>query len=88
MGVTGLVIWYNVATTNWMPRWWIDVATTIHFYEAILATLAIIVWHLYAVLFDPDVYPMNWACFDGKISKHFYEHEHGADVETLNESPE
>ncbi len=54
---------------TWIPRWWIDIATTIHYYEAILATLAIIVWHLYHVIFDPDVYPMNWAWFDGKVSE-------------------
>lgn len=73
MGITGLMIWANVATATWLPRWWIDIATTIHLYEAILATLAIIVWHLYAVIFDPDSYPMNWAWFDGKVSEE--EHE-------------
>jgi cytochrome b subunit of formate dehydrogenase len=88
MGVTGLMIWYNVATTNWMPRWWIDVATTIHFYEAVLATLAIIVWHFYNIFFDPDIYPMNWAWFDGKISDHFYKHEHAADYERAKREAE
>lgn len=83
MGVTGLMIWYNVTTSKLLPRWWIDVATTIHFYEAILATLAIIVWHLYNVIADPDAYPMNWAWFDGKMSKHYYEHEHALAAEEL-----
>jgi len=32
----------------------------------VLATLAIIVWHFYQVIFDPDVYPMNFAWLDGK----------------------
>jgi len=43
---------------GWKPAgaWWIDVATSIHFYEAILATLAIVVWHFYQVFLDPDVY--------------------------------
>ncbi len=52
----------------------------IHWYEAILATLAIIVWHLYGVIFDPDAYPMNWAWFDGKMSIEQYEHEHPLDI--------
>jgi cytochrome b subunit of formate dehydrogenase len=69
MAVTGLVIWYFVEVATWIPRWWIDVATTIHYYEAILATLAIVVWHLYHVIFDPDVYPMNWAWFDGRSAE-------------------
>jgi hypothetical protein len=50
--------------------------TTIHYYEAILACLAIVVWHLYHVIFDPDVYPLNWACWKGKVSKHWQEEEH------------
>jgi hypothetical protein len=62
-----------------MPRWWLDVATAIHFYEAVLATLAIIVWHFYQVFFDPDVYPMNWAWWDGKMTLHHYRDEHGLD---------
>jgi glycosyltransferase involved in cell wall biosynthesis len=61
-----------------LARWWVDVATAIHFYEAILATLAIVVWHFYQVFFDPDVYPMNWAWWDGKMpGGEHYRHEHG-----------
>ena len=41
-------------------------ATAIHFYEAVLATLAILVWHLYWVIFDPDVYPMDWSWWNGR----------------------
>jgi cytochrome b subunit of formate dehydrogenase len=76
MALTGLAIWYSVAVSTWIPRWWIDVATTVHYYEAILATLAILVWHFYHVIFDPDVYPMNWAWFDGKMSEEQFKEEH------------
>jgi cytochrome b subunit of formate dehydrogenase len=58
MGVTGLMIWFKMDVTHWLPRWAVDVALTIHYYEAILACLAIIVWHFYHVIFDPDVYPL------------------------------
>ena len=57
MGVTGLMVWFKMEVTQWLPRWAVDVALTIHYYEAILACLAIIVWHFYHVMFDPDVYP-------------------------------
>jgi formate dehydrogenase gamma subunit len=76
MGVTGVLIWFAVDATRLMPRWVIDVATTIHFYEAILACLAIIVWHFYHVMFEPGVYPMNWAWLDGKVSEHWMKEEH------------
>jgi cytochrome b subunit of formate dehydrogenase len=69
MGVTGFAIWFPVEVTRFLPRWAIDVATTIHYYEAILACLAIIVWHFYHVIFDPDVYPINWAFWDGRGPK-------------------
>ncbi len=45
-------------------EWAMDVATTVHFYEAILATLSIAVWHFYHVIFDPAVYPMDYCVAD------------------------
>lgn len=81
MGVTGLAIWLKIDVTQWLPRWVIDVAVTIHYYEAILACLAIIVWHFYHVMFDPDIYPMNWAWLDGKVPKKWHEEEHPLESE-------
>jgi cytochrome b subunit of formate dehydrogenase len=86
MASTGLMLWFKVAFGNLLPRWWLDVATAIHFYEAVLATLAIIVWHFYQVFFDPDTYPMNWSWWDGKVSFEHYREEHGLDTETLLEA--
>ncbi len=83
MAVTGVMMWANVSTGNLLARWWVDVATAVHFYEAILATLAIIVWHFYQVFFDPDVYPMNWAWWDGKMPVAQYRHEHELDTQAI-----
>lgn len=83
MAATGIMLWAKVSFGNLLPRWWLDVATAIHFYEAVLATLAIVVWHFYQVFFDPDTYPMNWAWWDGKMSFDHYSEEHGLDSETL-----
>ncbi|MGP8224899.1 MAG: cytochrome b/b6 domain-containing protein [Terracidiphilus sp.] len=47
MALTGIMMWAKVWVGNLLARWWVDVATSIHFYEAILATLAILVWHFY-----------------------------------------
>ncbi|HEY1731859.1 MAG TPA: cytochrome b/b6 domain-containing protein, partial [Terriglobales bacterium] len=80
MASTGLMAWFKVGVGERVPGWWVDVAITIHFYEAVLATLAIVVWHLYGVILDPDAYPMNWAWFDGRMSIEHYEHEHPMDV--------
>ena len=83
MAVTGIMLWAKVVVGNRLPRWWLDVATAVHFYEAILATLAILVWHFYQVFFDPDAYPMNWAWWDGQVPVEHYRAEHPLDLETL-----
>jgi cytochrome b subunit of formate dehydrogenase len=87
MGVTGLIIWLKIDVTRYLPRWAVDVATTIHYYEAILACLAIVVWHFYHVLIAPGTYPMNFAWWDGKVSKKWYEEEHPLDAKP-EETPE
>jgi cytochrome b subunit of formate dehydrogenase len=86
MAFTGIMLWAKIAVGNMFARWWLDAATAVHFYEAILATLAILVWHLYQVFFDPDVYPMNSAWRDGKMPFEHYKEEHELDTETLAEA--
>jgi cytochrome b subunit of formate dehydrogenase len=86
MAVTGIMMWAKVWVGNLLARWWVDVATSIHFYEAILATLAILVWHFYQVFLDPDVYPMNWAWWDGKMPVEQYRHEHALDAAAAGEA--
>ncbi|MCC6367964.1 MAG: cytochrome b/b6 domain-containing protein, partial [Bryobacterales bacterium] len=66
MGLSGVLLWFNNWSLAWLPKVWLDVATAVHLYEAILACLAILVWHLYSVIFDPDVYPVDPAFLTGK----------------------
>ncbi len=68
MGVTGIVLWFPTLITSFAPSWAIRAAELIHFYEAILATLAIIVFHLFFVIAHPEQYPMNLAWLTGKMS--------------------
>lgn len=69
MIITGLMLWANRFTLRWLPKSFSDLATAVHFYEAVLAGLAILVWHLYSVIFDPDVYPMETAWLTGRSVK-------------------
>ncbi|MCP4228899.1 MAG: hypothetical protein GY771_01955 [bacterium] len=75
MGSTGIYMWFDPYVQGYFPYWLYEVLRAIHFYEAILAVLAIIVWHLYFVIFDPAVYPMSFAWFDGKITEETLKHE-------------
>jgi formate dehydrogenase gamma subunit len=87
MGVTGLMIWFKLDVTMFLPRWVVDVALTIHYYEAVLACLAILVWHFYHVIFDPDIYPLNTACWDGRMSEEWQKHEHPLENQMLPAPP-
>src|SRR5512136_2551233 len=83
MGATGVILWFQDPFIGLLSKLGWDVARTIHFYEAVLATLAIIVWHLYFVIFNPDVYPMNIAWYTGTISEAEMEEEHPLELEAL-----
>lgn len=81
MGVTGLALWFKTQTLNLLPKWFIDLFLVIHFYEAILASLAILVWHLYWVVFDPAIYPLNKSMFTGTLPEEIYKEEHPLEFE-------
>jgi formate dehydrogenase gamma subunit len=74
MTVSGLLLWFNNFTLRYFPKWVSDAATAVHYYEALLATFAILIWHSYMVVFDPLVYPMDTAWLDGKVPADHYRH--------------
>jgi cytochrome b subunit of formate dehydrogenase len=65
MGVSGVLLWADNFVLSYFPKGLLDVAGVFHYYEAVLAALAILVWHLYSVILDPSVYPMNLAWLTG-----------------------
>jgi len=70
MGITGVLLWAHNFVLEYLSKVWLDIATAIHYYEAILATLAIVIWHFYAVIFDPEVYPLKWTLINGRAPEH------------------
>jgi len=78
MTATGFLLWFdNYFVSQWgIPKILLDVSLVIHYYEAWLAFLAILVWHLYGTIYSPSVYPMNTAWFAGRMPKQMYTHEH------------
>jgi len=74
MTVTGSLLWFNNFTLRHFPKWISDAATAVHYYEALLATFSILIWHFYMVIFDPLVYPMDTAWLNGKASADHYRH--------------
>jgi cytochrome b subunit of formate dehydrogenase len=74
MTVSGFLLWFNDFTLRYFPKWISDAATAIHYYEALLATFSILLWHFYMVIFDPLVYPMDTAWINGKVPADHYRH--------------
>lgn len=72
MAITGVLLWLNDWILAHLPHSGtiLAVSTAVHFYEAILATLAIVVWHFYAVIFDPEIYPIKWTLLTGRGPEH------------------
>ena len=78
---TGLMLWFDNWFISFLPKGFLDVALVVHFYEAWLASLAILVWHMYSVVFHPHVYPMNPSWITGTMPEEMYEHEHPGHLE-------
>jgi cytochrome b subunit of formate dehydrogenase len=70
MAATGFLLWFNSFALRHFPKWVTDASTALHYYEAILATLSILIWHMYTVVFDPEVYPMDPSWITGKRPTH------------------
>ena len=88
MIVTGLMQWYAEAAMIVFPKWTLDVARIIHGYEAILAFLAVIIWHFYNVHLHPGVFPMSMVWITGKISIEELKENHPLEYERLVASGE
>lgn len=69
---SGLILWFKEAFSKGV----FDIAREAHSDEGLLATLAIIVWHFYNVHFNPDVFPMSWVWWHGKLSESQMKHHH------------
>ncbi len=83
MTATGVVMWMENTFIGLFTKLGWDIARTVHFYEAWLAVLAIVVWHLYFVIFNPDVYPMNAAWITGTLPEDVLAEEHPLEYEDV-----
>ncbi|UCD84156.1 MAG: cytochrome b/b6 domain-containing protein [Deltaproteobacteria bacterium] len=66
---TGAILWFENLFLNIFPKYMFDISKEAHSDEALLATLAIVIWHFYNVHLNPDIFPMSWTWWTGKISK-------------------
>jgi hypothetical protein len=61
----------------------LDIAHEMHSDEALLATLAIVIWHFYNVHFNPERFPGTLMWWHGQISEHELKEEHPLEYEEM-----
>jgi cytochrome b subunit of formate dehydrogenase len=72
MILTGFMLWNPIAVTNALPGEAIPAAKTAHGWEAVLAVLAVLIWHFYSV----HLRHFNKSIFTGRMSEHEMLDEH------------
>lgn len=88
MIVTGFLLWFDNYVVRFLPKGVLDVALVIHYWEAWLALLAVLVWHLWSTVFNPHVYPMNPSWLTGTMPEEMYAHEHPQHLEDAKRETE
>ncbi|RME82130.1 MAG: hypothetical protein D6775_11710 [Caldilineae bacterium] len=79
MVVTGFILWNPISASRFLPGQFIPAAKAAHGGEAVLAALAIIVWHVYNV----HIKTFNRSMFTGKLTREEMEHEHALELELI-----
>jgi cytochrome b subunit of formate dehydrogenase len=79
MGITGFILWNPIATSKLLPGQVIPAAKAAHGGEALLAVLAIAVWHLYHV----HIRSFNKSMFTGYLSEEEMLEEHPLELADL-----
>jgi cytochrome b subunit of formate dehydrogenase len=76
MILTGAILWRPDWFLDWMPAWTFEVCRIVHGFEATLAFLAIIIWHMYHVHLRPGVFPMSRVFLNGRVTRAELRHHH------------
>lgn len=79
MAFTGFMLWNPIYTTRFMPGEAIPAAKAAHGGEAVLAVVAIIIWHFYHV----HLRHFNKSMFTGQLTEEEMAHEHPAELAEL-----
>ncbi|MFI5385339.1 MAG: cytochrome b/b6 domain-containing protein [Fimbriimonadales bacterium] len=83
MVVTGFVLWFPIYWGNRLPEIAISAALVAHGWEATLAFLAIITWHMYNEHFNPDSFPMSKVWLTGTMDEEEMDREHPIEKDRL-----
>ena len=80
---SGFFMWKVELSLSLFPLWLHDIFAIVHGYEAMLAFLAIIIWHMYNVHLNPDRFPGTMLWWHGQLSEHEMKEEHPLEYEEI-----
>ena len=83
IGSTGMILWFPVFFTRFLPGAAVNVATIIHSDEALLAVAFIFTIHFFNTHFRPDKFPMDPVIFTGRVSLEELRHDKPGEYEEL-----
>ena len=86
IGATGLMLWFPTFFTRVMPGWVINVATTIHSDEALLAVGFIFTVHFFNTHFRPEKFPMDTVIFTGGVPLEEFKRDRPREYQEMVES--
>lgn len=82
---SGLMMWFPGIAAQYVPRWLMDAGRVAHSDEAMLAILAIFVWHFFNVHLNPKFFPANMVFYSGKVDREFMAEEHPEELAALRQ---
>jgi len=85
MAVTGLILWFPILVTQYLPGQFIPAAKVMHTNEAMLIFLLIAIWHIYDSMFSPEVFPIDTSIFTGYIERKRMEVSHPLEVVRMDD---
>jgi cytochrome b subunit of formate dehydrogenase len=85
IGSTGLLLWFPEFFTRLAPGWLINVATTIHSDEALLAVGFIFTVHFFNTHFRPERFPIDTVIFTGGVPLEEFKHDRPREYRELVE---
>jgi formate dehydrogenase subunit gamma len=83
MSATGLVLFFPILVTRYLPGELIPVAKVAHSNEGLMAFLVVVTWHVYNAHLAPGVFPFNPTIFTGRISREHLRRDHPLEYERL-----
>ncbi len=75
IGTSGLILWFPVQATRFVPGWFVNAAVIVHGIEALLDIAFIFTVHVFHANLRPDKFPMDTMYLSGRIPESEFRHE-------------